>query len=52
MLAHLKNSSKMRLRVYTSYGTGNIVKLLSANDITVSKILTFWTYREKAKLKS
>jgi hypothetical protein len=34
-----------------NYGTGNIVKLLSANDETVFKILTFWTYKEKAKLK-
>jgi hypothetical protein len=41
MLAHLKNSSKTRVRVYTSYGMGNIVKLLSANDVTVFKILTF-----------
>jgi hypothetical protein len=47
----LRKISKTRVRVYTSYGTGNIVKLLSANDVTVFKILTFWTYWEKAKLK-
>jgi hypothetical protein len=50
-LAHLKNSSKTCVRVYTSYGTGNTVKLLSANDVTVFKILAFWAYREKVKLK-
>jgi hypothetical protein len=41
MLAHLKKSSKTHVRVYTSYSTGNIVKLLLANDVTVFKILTF-----------
>jgi hypothetical protein len=50
MLAHLEKTGKTRARVYSSYGTGNIVKL-SANDITVFKILTFWTYREKEELK-
>jgi hypothetical protein len=46
----LKKTSKMRVGVYMSYSTGNIVKL-SANDVTVFKILTFWTYLEIAKLK-
>jgi hypothetical protein len=34
-----------------SCGMGNIVKLLSANDVTVFRILTFWTHWERAKLK-
>jgi hypothetical protein len=46
-----KKSGKMHVRVYTNYGTGNIVKLLSGNDVTVFEILNFWTYNEKAKLK-
>jgi hypothetical protein len=36
-----KKSSKTRVRVHTSYGTGNIVKVLSASDVTVFEILTF-----------
>jgi hypothetical protein len=37
----LRKTSKTRVRVYTSYNTDNIVKLLSANDVTVFKTLIF-----------
>jgi hypothetical protein len=40
-----KKSSKTRVRVYTSYDTGNIFKLLSANDVTV--FVTFGPIGEK-----
>jgi hypothetical protein len=48
----LRKASKTRVKVDTSYGTGNIFKLLSANDVTVFKILTFGPIGKEQKIKS
>jgi hypothetical protein len=40
----LRKTGKTRVGVHTSYGTGNIVKSLEANDQKVFKTLAFRTY--------
>jgi hypothetical protein len=47
----LRRTSKKRVGDCIGYGTGNIVKLLSANDMRVFKIVTLWAYLEIVKLK-
>jgi hypothetical protein len=40
----LRKTGRTRVGVHTSYGTGNIVKSLVANDKKVFKMLTSRTY--------